>query len=182
MSARAAAFNARATLFWKADRLYRVYLDAGILYFIRIGGQDLDWVMALSPALGPLGAVIGGRIEQRKSERLERVVAEFDRVPPQVRVLEHRHNLRIPGTEVTASTILPPDDSQYHGSHVGRWQFRRTDGAKWKLQFEDPVDLVIALKSLSSLLGNRLQVEAEWAAKIKEFEAVVRWLDPERLR
>ena len=51
----AAEFNACATFLWRMDRVYRVYALDHELYFIRIGGQTVDWVEALNP-LGLLGA------------------------------------------------------------------------------------------------------------------------------
>src|SRR5262245_51015000 len=115
-------FNARATLFFKPDRLYRVYPDSSVLYFIRIGGQGVHWSAALRAHLGLLGGLIVAPLERWEKKQLAGKTLEADRIPPQVRLPEHSHNFRLSSSEIATAKILPADPFRIHGPNVGRWE------------------------------------------------------------
>jgi hypothetical protein len=162
-------FNARATLLFKPDRLYRVYPDSSVLYFIRIGGQGVHWSAALRAHLGLLGGLIVAPLERREKKQLAGKTLETDRIPPQVRLPEHAHNFRLSATEITTAKILPADPFHIHGPHVGRWEVRLADGKKWNLQFEDTTDMSTAVEMLPRCLGDRLELAVEWDARKKSY-------------
>jgi hypothetical protein len=165
------AFNARATFALSADRLYRVYVKEGALYFIRIGGQG-GLEMALVGGFGLLGGLAARAIKRRTDKGTKRKLLEMDQRPPQELLQVHKHNFRLYSNEVLESVIDPPAGFAGHGPHVGRWQVTRVpDGKKTSLQFEQLEDMRTALALLPPLLGARLEVNVQWNEGKKRFEA-----------
>jgi hypothetical protein len=162
-------FNARANLVWKPDRLYRVYPDSSVMYFIRIGGQGTHWSVVLGALLGALGHLIAAPIERRQMRRQAGKAFEADRIPPQVRLPEHPHNFRLSIHEISVAKILPAAPFRSHGAHVGRWEVQLVDGKKWNLQFEDKADMSTAVEMLPRCLGERLELAVEWDANKKSY-------------
>lgn len=156
------AFNTRAVYTWKPDRLYRVYISSGQLYFIRIGGQGYALAQALELQLGPFGQMLGRSVQRRSDEKLRKRVEETDRIPPEIRVREHAHNLRVGVEQIADSAILPPGRMASHGPRFGRWNIGLRDGFEIKLQFEGLGEMQRALELLPPLLGNRLVVDVQW--------------------
>lgn len=162
-------FNVRATYTWKPDRLYRVYYSSGQLYFIRIGGQGYALAQLLELQLGPFGKMLGRAAQRRSDAKLAQKVEETDRIPPEVRIREHKHNFQIGAGDVTESTILPASQFASHGIRFGRWNVSLRGGSELRLQFEQLDDMQIALELLTRALGNRLSVEVEWDARASRF-------------
>jgi hypothetical protein len=152
------AFNARAVFWLRPDRLYRVYPTRGELFLIRIGGQGGDLAGALGALLGPLGALIEERLRKRGAERLERRVAEVDRLPPEIRAREHPQSFQLSVGQIVESQILESSRVATHGRHVGRWLLTLQGGERWSFQFETQEDLARALELLPRELGERLRI------------------------
>ena len=169
--ATANAFNARATFTIRMDRLYRVYVQDGALYFIRIGGQG-GLELALVGGFGLLGGLAAGAIRRRTGGGQKRKVLETDRQRPEDLLPAHKENFRLYCSEVLESVIEPPAAFVSHGVHVGRWQITRApDGKKTSLQFEQLEDMRTALALLPPLLGVKLKVNVQWNEGKKRFEA-----------
>lgn len=153
-------FNAHATFWLRPDRAYRVYAADHELILIRIAGQPLDWVAALTQ-LGALGIWLGRKLNARRDASLRAKAEEADRVPPQVRVDQHPHSFRVLPAEVMASSFGPPATIRLHGPHAAVWRLALRNGSKWRFQLND-AEAVAALPVLRDVLGDRLSVEAVW--------------------
>jgi hypothetical protein len=156
------AFNVRATYAWKPDRLYRVYVRSGQLYFIRIGGQNWALAQALEMQLGPLGDALGRSVRNRSDEKMRKRIEEADRIPPEIRVRDHAHNLRIGVEDILECEIIEPGRLASHGQRYGRWNIGLRAGKRMKLQFEVLEDMQCALDLLPAQLGDRLSVRVHW--------------------
>ena len=164
----AAAFNARATFTWTSDRLYRIYVTDGKLFFVRIGGQG-GMEMAVAGSFGMLGALFLHAAKSRSDRKQQSQLTVLDQQHPQELLCAHKHSFSLAPGDVVSSSIEPASVAM-HGLHVGSWILSLLDGQKWTLQFEDLDDMRVALELLPPLLGSRLQVNAQWNEQKKRFE------------
>ncbi len=164
-----AAFNARATFTWEADRLYRVCIEDGALYFIRIGGQG-GMNPAVAANFGLLGALVVGAAKSISERKRQERLAAQEQQRPQDLLSAHKHNFRLSPSDVMDSSIEPAASALSHGPNAGRWLLTQQDGKKWSLQFESVDDMQAALEVLPVLFGSRLRVNVQWNEKKKRFE------------
>ena len=154
-------FNARATFLWRMDRVYRVYATDQELYFIRIGGQTVDWVAALNQ-LGLLGVWLGRKLNTRRDVSLGARSAETDRLTPQVLVNQHPHSFRVSVPEVASASLDPGAAFSVFGPHAAVCRLTLQNGQAWRFQFENADEAATALRVLGRVLGQTMVTTAAW--------------------
>lgn len=155
------AFNVRATFWMRPDRVFRVYPAGQEIFFIRIGGQSVDWVAALAQ-LGPLGIWLGRKLNARRDRTLQNRADEADRIPPQVRMHEHAHNFRVGLGDITAAHFEPGRQVSLHGAYAAKWKLALRSGQKWDFIFANAGEAHQALQELVAVLGDRLVIHVAW--------------------
>lgn len=161
-------FNANATFWLRMNRVYRVYATDQELYFIRIGGQAVDWSSALRQ-LGILGVWIGGKLDARREAALASRAVEADRLSPQVLVNQHPHSFRLGVSEIESASFEPGSVVSLHGGHVAVWRLALKNGQRWRFQFDGASEASAALRILSRILGPLLVTTAVWDRESQRF-------------
>ena len=154
-------FNARAIFTWTADRVYRVYVQDDVLYFIHIGGQGLG--TAAGAMFGAVGALVGQALDERRARS-----ATQGADSPQALLDTHKHNFRLLPGDVQATSIEPATTFPGHGPHVGRWLLTLPD-KKLTLEFAAMVDMEVALAHLPRFFGDKLHVNVRWDEHKKRY-------------
>ncbi len=152
------SFMVQATFWLRPNRTYHVSGPGQALYFIRVGGELIDWRAALA-VLGPPGMSLGARLNERRDARRRSVAAEAATLGPDVSLRTHRHNFRIEPSDVERSSLEPGSRLGAFGPHLASWRLSLRGGRSWRFQFTDPRDLEHALEILPARLGQRLQVD-----------------------
>lgn len=145
------AFNARFTSTFTPDRLYRVYLERGEVFFIRIGGQG-GGGRALAHQFGLLGGLVWKLIQKRVEAKFQARVARVDMRHPSMQIRAHKHNLRVAAPEFESSTLEPPKAVAGHGEHYGRWLAKLRGRKPMTLQLETLEDMQRAVDLLPRFL------------------------------
>ena len=70
------AFNARYISNLSLDRLYRVYIERGEMFFIRIGGQA-GVAVGVAAQFGVVGALVLKSLKKRGDEKLALKISEL---------------------------------------------------------------------------------------------------------
>ena len=151
-------FIVQATFWLRANRTYHVTAPDQALYFIRVGGESLDWSAALA-VLGPLGMGLGARLNERRDARRRSAAAEAETLGADVSLHAHAHNFRVEATDVETSSLEPGSRLGAFGPHLACWRLGVRGGRSWRFQLTDPGDLERALEILPARLGQRLQVD-----------------------
>jgi hypothetical protein len=151
-------FIVQATFWLRPNRTYHVTAPDRALYFIRVGGEFLDWSAALA-VLGPLGMGLGARLNERRDARRRSAAAEAEALGADVSLHTHAHNFRVDPTDVETSSLEPGSRLGAFGPHLACWRLEIRGRRSWRFQFTDPGDLERALEILPALLGQRLQVD-----------------------
>lgn len=151
-------FIVQATFWARPNRTYDVSGLGQALYFIRVGGESIDWSAALA-VLGPPGMSLGARLNQRRDARQRAAAAESAALGPDVSLRTHRHNFRVESSEVESASLEPGSRLGAFGPHLATWRLSLRGGRSWRFQFTDSRDLEQALEILPALLGQRLQVD-----------------------
>ena len=154
-------FNACATFFWRTNRVYRVYVTDRELFFIRIGGQDVDWATALN-SLGFPGVWLGRKLNARRTASLERRSEEADRLSPQVLVHQHPHSFRASISDIRSASFEPGAQLWIYGPHAAVWRLTLEEGRSLRFQFEDRSEAATALLVLRRALGTALELKVVW--------------------
>ena len=154
-------FNVRATFWLRPDRVFRVYTANQDIFFIRIGGQAVNWVAALAQ-LGPLGIWLGRKLDARRNRILQSRAAEADRIPPQVQLNKHSHNFRVGLSDITAAHFEPGRQISLHGPYAAKWRLTLRSGQQWDFIFEHAGEAHQAFEELGTALGDRLVADVAW--------------------
>ena len=154
-------FNARATFWLRLDRVYRVYATDQDLFFIRIGGQDVDWAAALD-SLGFPGVWLGRKLNARRAASLERKSAEADQLSPQVLVYQHPHSFRASISDIRSASFEPGAQLSLYGPHAAVWRFTLEEGRSLRFQFENGGEATTALEVLRRVLGAEFEFSVVW--------------------
>ncbi len=154
------SFNARAVFRFSPDRIYRVELRNGCLYFLRIGGQfDTDRIRAgTPPGAGLLPTVMmlaASKAISHKNEKAQLIARDPSRDPEEL-VGIHPDNFRLLPSEIKRATFHPKKWFPSHGPHVGRLVIEQLDGKSQEYQFEQVTDLQAAIKHLPALPGDKV--------------------------
>jgi len=129
------AFNARFVSNFTPDRLYRVTVERGEIYFIKVGGQG-GLSLGVTSQFGILGVFIQRLLDRRREEKLAARVDGVDRMHPSSQLSAHKHNLHAAATSIETSSLEPPAKIPGHGPHVGRWKLKLRDGKPMLFQLE----------------------------------------------
>jgi hypothetical protein len=132
-------FCAMAFFSFARDRLYRIYLVDGVLYFIQIADQ-----------------LTAGKVAMNEVDNL-------DRQRPQDLMPAHKNNMAIPIADIASATIdLPGWFDGAHGPHLGIWRMKLHTGTKWSFQFNFEDDMKRACHGLPAALQDRLLLRTRW--------------------
>lgn len=144
------AFNARFVSTFSPDRQYRVYIDRGEIFFIRIGGQG-GVAVGITSQFGLLGALVQRALKKRGAMKLAIKTSELDRQHPSTHLSGHKHNFHTTATTVESSSLEPAPLIGAHGQHFGRWKLKLRESKEMLFQFETIDDMKAAYQLLPSL-------------------------------
>ena len=157
------SFNARACCTTATDRIYRVELRNGFLYFLRIGGQfDLD--RGIHQPAGAAGVLLlaAGEALLRKHKKEEMVARDPNRDPEELLGI-HPHNFKLGSANIASATLLPKKGFlALFRPHFGRLIIEQIDGNRQEFHFERLDDLRKAFEHLPALLGDKLDSRIHW--------------------
>ncbi len=144
------AFNARFVSAFTPDRLYRVYVDRGEIFCIRIGGQG-GLAEAVALHLGLLGALAMKSLKERSEEKVAARAADVDQKHPSTQLAAHKHNFHAASGALESSSLEPAAAIRAHGEHVGRWRLKFRDKKEMVFQLETLEEMRTAYQLLPSL-------------------------------
>ena len=159
-------FNARLVSNFSPDRLYRVYVDRGEVFFIRIGGQG-GMAAGVAVHFGLLGILVMRALKKRADAKIAAKIAELDRQHPSGHLAAHTHNLHTATTAIETSSLEPAPLLGGHGQHVGRWRLKLREGKEMLFQFEMLEEMRTAHDVLPTLGGAHVTNVAWDSAKQK---------------
>ena len=154
------AFNARYISNLSLDRLYRVYVERGEMFFIKIGGQA-GVAVGVAAQFGVVGAMVLRSLKKRGDEKLALKISEQDRQHPSAHLSAHKHNFQTASTAVEHSSLEPPATIGAHGEHFGRWKLKLRDAKEMLFQFES-LDDMRAAHALLPFLGSAHVTNVVW--------------------
>jgi len=156
------AFNARTSVGWKGDTLFRVYLTDSQAYFIKVGGaKNSNQAMAFQ--FGLLGALIVYFLNKRNKQKTLQRLNEVAGVSPEQLLARDKVNQVIPLNGFAEVALRPR--SFWKSAPFGAWAFRDARGKKRVYTFDDAENFQIASRRLSDAFGARLTVNAQWDAQ-----------------
>lgn len=163
------AFNARTLAqIFAADRLFRVYLAPGGMFFIRIGGPRHD---QLAVHFGLVGWIISNMTMKHRQRAADERAADLDQASLRDRLEDHKDNFREPYSEIVSSVIQTGTSflTGMSGQHAGRWTLEFENRKTMRLQFDTIDDMRIAVQELPKVLGDAHINRVEWNAKKQKY-------------
>ncbi len=157
------AFTARLISMLSLDRVYRVYLTDGAVFFIRIGGQG-GFARGIAAQFGALGALFLRATQKRSQADRMRKLEKLDMTHPSAHLSAHKHNFTVPVSEFEESVLQPPPALGGHGQHHGRWVFKLRGQKPMTLQLETLEEMQAAYEILPNFLGGRHKTRVVWHA------------------
>jgi hypothetical protein len=153
------------------DRIYRVELCNGALYFLRVGGQfDVDRKQLGLPGQVPAVLILAAGEALFRKHKKEELVARDPNLDPEVLLALHPHNFKLGPDEIKRAIFLPKKwFLSFFRSHFGRLAIELVDGMHWEFHFERLADLRAAFENLDALLGQRLDTRITWDANQGQF-------------
>lgn len=155
------SFTARAAFTFEQDRYYRVESCNGCLYFLRVGGQfDLDRAGSAPTSAGLLGVALmaGTSMALGHKHQEAQLIARDPRKNPEELLTIHPHNFKLLPAEIKQARFLPRKKwFPSHGKNVGRLRIEKLDGTSQEYWFQEPDDLIKAVKAFSALLDNGME-------------------------
>ncbi len=161
------AFNARFVSTFTPDRLYRVYIDRGEIFFIRIGGQG-GMALGVASQFGLLGGLVLQGLKKRGNEQLATKTSELDRQHPSSQLSAHKHNFHSAATAIQVSSLEPAALIGSHGEHFGRWKLKLRGSKEMLFQLETLDDMRAASEILPRLGGVHVS-NVVWDSAKKKF-------------
>jgi hypothetical protein len=163
-------FNARALFAMAPDRIYRVEVRNGCLYFLRIGGQfDLDRGTITPGQLPAVMILAAGEAVFRKHKREELVARDPTKDPEELLGI-HPHNFRLLPSEIKRVTFHPKKWLlSLVRPHFGRLVIEQPDGTSQEYHLERLADLQAAFDHLPALLGDKVDKRIRWDERKKGF-------------
>lgn len=160
------SFNARALFTVAADRIYRVEMRNGMMYFLRIGGQfDLDRgkIAPGVPGKAPAVMILAVGEALFRTHKAEELIARDPTKDPDELVGIHPHNFKLAPSDIKQVTLLPKKWLlSFFRPHFGRLVIEQVDGKSQEYHLERLEDLQIAYKHLQVLLGDKVQARIRW--------------------
>jgi hypothetical protein len=152
------AFNARTSIRWKGEMVFRVYPIDGKLYFIKVGAsKNSRQVVAVQ--FGLIGLLIahwmGKKAEGQAREKLHAVSG----VHPEQLLAEDKLNWSAPVEEITDPALHP---ASFSTGRYGTFSYRDARGKKRVFTFEDADNFQAAARRLPAALGEKLTVLGRW--------------------
>jgi hypothetical protein len=151
------AFNARMSIAWKGDLLFRVYPTPERVFFIKIGGSKKQ---QMAVHFGLIGMLIAHFSNKKEAKRTEDRLARMSGLNPALLMKEDKANHVRQMSEIMEPTIN--GGSIWTDKKFGSWSFRDARGKKRELKFEDATNFREAVRWLSQTFGERLIVNAQW--------------------
>ncbi|MES1244005.1 MAG: hypothetical protein ABUT39_20550 [Acidobacteriota bacterium] len=161
-------FTIRLNSTLSLDRIYRVYLDNAAAYFINLGSPS-GVARAIGRQFGVIGRMIAESYERKQAVKRAAVAAELDREHPGILLARDKANFSLPFLQIESAVVEPAALFGGHGQHVGRLSVRKRDGKDLRFQFEDPMEMKIAVDGLQALLGERLRLKVRWDDRKGEY-------------
>lgn len=160
-------FHSRGVLSgWKGDRLYRIYVKDGRLYFIKVGGSR-NQQAAMGAQLGLLGILLGYWLQKRDQKKTDQLLSDIHAVAPEQLVGTDKENCAFEQRQLSEISIEPA--SAWSGAKCGRLFFRDPRGKKRRFIFEDVANAQAALQCLSEAMSGQLKVNAVWDERKQKF-------------
>src|SRR5262245_50704744 len=160
------SFQARALFTWTPDRIYRVEVRNGCLYFLRVGGQfDLDRGGMTAGAVAPLPALLCLAANEalfRKHKQEELIARDPNQDPEQLLAI-HPHNFKLSPSDIRQVTFLPKKWLlSFVRPHFGRLVIEQINGKSQEYHFERQEDVQIAMEQLPILLREKVETRIRW--------------------
>jgi hypothetical protein len=163
------AFNAYGIQGTIARDGFRVYLESGGVYFIRVGnldrltaaGREGDYVGTsdrnfwLAFFIHPFFLFLPGRESRAGGAEVLRMMEEK---PLRERLADDRANFVARPGDFLSSAIRPGGGSFWRKGY-GTWGFRLRSGRLAVLEFHSDLDRLVAQRHLAALLGSTLEVQ-----------------------
>jgi len=153
------AFNARTTIIWHGDLLFRIYPVDGKLYFIKVGGSKRTRNV-LAAEFGLIGMLIGYFIGKRQQKKTQERLNSVAGIPPEQLLDGDKVNSVMSVDEISDPALHP--GSMWSGGKFGSFRFRDPKGKKRIYIFEDGDNFQLAAQRLGEALGERLTVLGRW--------------------
>ena len=153
----------------RSANLHRIYVRAGDLYFINLGGLS-PVTQVLTAQFGLIGMLIGSALKRRAKKQTEDLLQRADGQDPEFLLRDNKTNFKVYVPEISEAVIEPPSFFAMHGKQAGRWNFKLRDGKKFRFEFENADAMKAALEVLPGLLNATLRVNAEWNEQKKKFQ------------
>lgn len=159
-------FVARSVHVIASDRIYRVDLRNGSLYFLRIGGQfNVDRGLGQPPMPGKAAAVMilsAGEGLFRKHKEVELLARDSSQDPEDLLRI-HPHNFKLLPGDIRKASFLPKKwFLSLFRPHYGRLILELQDGNRREFHFENAEDIQTALTCLPGLLVDRIDCKIAW--------------------
>jgi hypothetical protein len=151
---------------WKGDRLFRIYVKDGRLYFIKVGGSR-NQQAAIGAQFGLLGILLGYWLQKRDQKKTDQLLSDIHAVAPEQLLGGDKANCVFEQRELSEICIEPA--SIWGGAKCGRLFFRDPRGRKRRFILEDVANAQAALQHLSEALGGQLTINAVWDERKQKF-------------
>jgi len=149
---------------WNGD-LYRVYVDAGYLTFVRVAGRDaLRGLLALVPVFDEM---LVTRWDDRARRALREKLAADDHRNVRALLARDPRSFRLAARQVASAVIDPPDLASDR-PHCGSLKIDAA-GRRHVFLFEEVPEMATAIRLLKESLGSLLVNRAVWSARRKRF-------------
>lgn len=154
------SFQVRACFRIQPDRMYRVELFEGALYFLCTGSQfDVDRGLRGPGGAGKVAAVmlLAAGEALFRSHKAEELRARDPNAHPADLVSIHPYNFKLAPSDIVRATLFPKRwFLALFRRHYGRLVIECADGSRNEYHFETREDLQIAEAHLPSVLSAKL--------------------------
>jgi hypothetical protein len=160
------SFNARACFTIAPDRIYRIELHKGAIYFLRTGGQfDLDRGLTQARGLEGIAAVLVLATGEAllRNHKKEELIARDPGTDPEALLGIHPHNSKLVPSDIARASLLPKKwFLALFRHHFGRLLLEPVHGERREYHFETLADVQTAYACLPPLLGDKLDMRIHW--------------------
>src|SRR2546423_1313847 len=98
----AEAFNARTTLRWKGDMLFRIFFYNDRLFFIKVGGSKQNQAAI---HFGLIGAIVNHFAQKRAARKTQEKIASIAGIAPSTLLGQDKVNSAIEVSQITEPTL-----------------------------------------------------------------------------
>ena len=151
------AFNARTTIRWKGDMLFRIFFYNDRLFFIKVGGSKQNQAAI---HFGLIGAIVNHFAQKRAARKTQEKIASIAGIAPSTLLGQDKVNSAIEVSQITEPTLNPK--SFWSSTPYGSFTFRDEKGKKKVFKFDEGPQFRVAEQKLAEVFGDRLVVKARW--------------------